>query len=359
VAFVDVAGFDLGEVGAEAFRTLWLRGGFPRSFLARSDASSFTWREDFIRTYLERDVPRLGIGIPAATVRRFWTMIAHFHAQVWNAAELARSLGTSEGTARRYLDILTSSFMIRQLPPWLENIGKRQVKAPKVYVRDAGILHALLGVDTMQALESHPKLGAAWEGFVLEQAIRLTGERNAYFWATHAGAELDLMFMAHGRRYGLEIKYADAPRRTKSMGLACADLGLERLFVAYPGTASYSIDERMEVVGIRELPVRLAEGLTTGRTSRSSGGSLWFTTQTCLAVPLVFDPPHQQCAIEHRFPGGELRTVIEEAGRNVRHVEWRHRPLVALELQPVESRTIRAGGIPERPGFEERRGFLE
>ena len=185
VAFVDIGGFDLDEVGSDQFARLWLRGGLPRSYLAESDDASFDWRQDFVRTFLERDIPQLGITIPAATLRRFWTMIAHFHGQVWNAAELARSLGSSEPTARRYLDLLSGAFMVRQLPPWFENIRKRQVKAPKVYVRDPGLLHTLLDLPSKASLEGHPKLGASWEGFALEQVLQRVGHKNAYFWATH------------------------------------------------------------------------------------------------------------------------------------------------------------------------------
>lgn len=259
VAFVDMAGFDLTEVGAEAFERLWLRGGFPRSFLAESDTSSLDWRNDFIRTFLERDVPQLGITIPATTLRRFWTMIAHYHGQVWNAAELARSLGSSEGTARRYIDLLSSVFLVRQLPPWFENVGKRQVKSPKIYIRDTGLLHALLGLEDKAALESHPKLGASWEGFALEQVLAVTGERNVYFWATHAGAELDLLLFSKGQRIGVELKYGDAPKVTRSMRIAIGDLGLERLFVVHPGPDSHSLDERIEAVSIRDLERRLQQ----------------------------------------------------------------------------------------------------
>lgn len=258
VSFVDLAGFDLTEVKPAAFRKLWWRGGFPRSFLASSDTASSEWRQDFIRTFLERDIPQLGINIPAATLRRFWSMVAHFHGQVWNAADFARSLGASEPTARRYLDILTSAFMARQLPPWFENLGKRQVKAPKIYVRDTGLLHSLLALDTFAALEGHHKLGASWEGFAIEQILSHTGDRDAYFWGTHAGAELDLMITLQGKRYGFEIKYGDAPALTKSMHIALQDLQLKRLFVVYPGPQSYPLHEKVEVISIRHLPEKLA-----------------------------------------------------------------------------------------------------
>ena len=261
VSFVDVAGFDLSEVGPEPFERLWLRGGFPRSFLADTDATSLQWRDDFVRTLLERDVPQLGITIPAATLRRFWTMIAHFHGQVWNAAELARSLGSAEATARRYLDILTSVFLVRQLPPWFENIGKRQVKSPKVYIRDSGLLHALLGLDSKATLESHPKLGASWEGFALEQVLQLTGERDAFFWATHAGAELDLLLLVRGKRYGVELKYGDAPKITRSMRVATADLGLEHLFVVHPGPDSFPMDAGIDAVSILHIEEQITKRL--------------------------------------------------------------------------------------------------
>jgi len=196
--------------------------------------------------------------VPAVTLRRFWTMLAHFHGQVWNAAELARSLGAAEATARRYLDILTSSFMVRQLPPWYENVGKRQVKSPKVYLRDSGLLHALLGIATGEDLEGHPRLGATWEGFALEQVLGLTRERDAYFWATHGGAEIDLLLFRRAKRFGFEFKYGDAPGMTRSMHITLEDLNLERLFVVYPGKSSYPLQDRVEVLSILELEERLS-----------------------------------------------------------------------------------------------------
>ena len=188
IGFVDLSGFDLRETGAEHQDRLWVRGGFPRSFLARDDPTSLDWRDDFTRTFLERDIPQLGITIPAETLRRFWTMMAHYHGQIWNAAELARSLGASENTARSYLDILAGAFMVRVLPPWFENVGKRQIKSPKVFLRDTGILHALLQIETLADLQAHPKLGASWEGFALEQVAGLLDTRDAYLWASHGGA---------------------------------------------------------------------------------------------------------------------------------------------------------------------------
>jgi predicted AAA+ superfamily ATPase len=258
VSFVDVHGFDLEEVGGKFMRQLWWRGGFPEAFLAGSDAESRRWQEDFMRTLLERDLPQLGISTPAATLRRFWNMVAHFHGQVWNAAELARSLSASEPTARSYLDTLTSMFLVRQLQPWFENLGKRQVKAPKVYVRDSGLLHTLLGLDSFQALEGHPKLGASWEGFALEQVLRITGDQQAYFWATHSGAEVDLLVHWHGKRWGFEFKYSDAPVMTKSMHIALSDLKLERIFTVYPGKEAYPMHEKVEALPLTQLPERLA-----------------------------------------------------------------------------------------------------
>jgi hypothetical protein len=257
IGFVDLSGFDLREVGTENRSRLWIRGGFPRSFLAEDDNSSTAWREDFIRTFLERDIPQLGITIPAETLRRFWTMISHYHGQVWNAAHFSRSLGTSEKTARRYLDILAGAYMVRVLPPWYENIRKRQVKAPKIYIRDSGILHALLQINTMTDLQGHPKIGSSWEGFCLEQLIGGLKTRDVYFWATHAGAELDLLVTVGGNRYGFEFKYADAPGSNRSMRIAIEDLGLEHLWIIYPGRKKYDIDK-----GISVIPIDLIRSLS-------------------------------------------------------------------------------------------------
>jgi predicted AAA+ superfamily ATPase len=254
IGFVDLSGFNLWEIGSEHRSSLWIRGGFPRSFLAEDDATSKTWRENFIRTSLERDIPQLGITIPAETLRRFWTMISHYHGQVWNAAHFARSLGTSEKTARRYLDILSGAYMVRILPPWYENIRKRQVKAPKIYIRDSGILHTLLQINTIADLQGHPKLGSSWEGFCLEQLTGYMGTRDIYFWATHAGAELDLLANVAGKRYGFEFKYADAPGSKRSMHIAIEDLGLERLLVIYPGRHEYDIDENIAVIPVDNIP---------------------------------------------------------------------------------------------------------
>lgn len=253
VEVLEIGGFTLDEIGIKAERTLWSRGGFPRCYLAASDAESRRWRESFIRLFLERDLPQLGIAAAAAAMRRFWTMLAHYHGQVWNAAEPARSLGVNESTVRRYLDWLTQTFMVRQLLPWHENLGKRQVKAPKIYFRDTGLLHELLGIPDADGLLTHPKSGASWEGFALEQMLRIAAPDEAYFWATHAGAELDLLMLKDGRRVGVEFKRMDAPRLVPSMRTAMKDLRLEDLYVVYPGSRRYSLAERIEAVPLSAL----------------------------------------------------------------------------------------------------------
>lgn len=265
VSFVDVSGFSLEEVGDAEWRKLWWRGGFPLAFLAASDEESRQWQEDFVRTLLERDLPQLGITIPSMALRRFWTMLTHYHAQIWKGSELARSMGTSEPTMRKYLDILSSMFMVRQLAPWYENLAKRQVKAPKVYIRDSGLLHCLLRQTTFADLEAHPKIGASWEGFAIEQVLSLTGDRDAYFWATHGGAELDLMVTWRSRKYGFEFKYGDAPSMTKSMHTSLHDLKLERLFVVHPGRDSYEMNHETEAVSVTHLRERLSKvGIGSG-----------------------------------------------------------------------------------------------
>jgi hypothetical protein len=255
VAFVELGGFDLEETGAENWPGLWLRGGFPRSFLSESDDDSFVWREQFIQTFLTRDLPQLGIHIAAPQMRRFWMMVAHYHGQSWNAAEISGSLGISDKTARHYLDILTGAFLMRQLLPWTENLGKRIRKAPKVYVRDSGLFHSLMGLSTRELLESHPKLGASWEGFALEQILRAfrVAEGAAFFWGAHSGAELDLLLFRAGKRIGFEFKFSDAPTLTKSMTQSISGLNLERLWVVYPGVHSYSLAERVEAVPLTAL----------------------------------------------------------------------------------------------------------
>ena len=263
VGLVDLSGFDLSEIGPESWRTLWLRGGFPRAYLAPHDRASTLWRQGFVQTFLERDIPQLGITVPAETLRRFWTMMAHYHGQVWNAAELARALGSNEGTARRYLDILTGAFMVRALPPWFENVRKRQVKSPRVYVRDTGLLHTLLTLDTGEEVAGHPKVGASFEGFAVEQLMNAFEVGGACFWATHGGAELDLLITRGGKRYGFECKLADAPGTTRSMRVALSDLGLEHLWVVYPGAEAYALDDRISVLPIAHVP-DLARSLGVG-----------------------------------------------------------------------------------------------
>jgi hypothetical protein len=248
VSFIDVTGFSLEELGADAMSRLWWRGGFPRAFLASDDAATRQWLDDFRRTFLERDIPQLGIQVPAATLGRFWTMVAHCHGQVLNLAELARALGSSEPTARRYLDILSGTYVVRQLPPWFENLKKRQIRSPKVYIRDSGLLHALLGVADPPGLQSHPKLGASWEGFCLEQILSVSGDRDACFWGTHSGAELDLLLLYAGRRLGFEFKYSEQPTTTKSMRIAQQDLSLDHLYVVHPGEHEFPLDESITAI---------------------------------------------------------------------------------------------------------------
>jgi hypothetical protein len=248
IEVIEIGGFTLDETGIASAPTLWLRGGFPRSFTAADDANSAVWRREFIRTTVERDLPQLGVKIAAPALYRFWAMLAHYHGQVWNAAEPARSLGVNESTVRRYLDLLAQAYLIRQVQPWFVNLGKRQVKAPKIYFRDSGLLHSLLGIGDASALARHPKSGASWEGFALDQVLRIARPDESYFWATHAGAELDLLMIRNGRRVGVEFKRADAPQMTPSMRIALNDLALDALYVVYPGERRYRLGERVEVV---------------------------------------------------------------------------------------------------------------
>lgn len=248
-----IGGFTLGELGAQAEAALWLRGGFPLSYLAVQEAGSLAWRKNFIRTLLERDLPQWGVRVPAVALHRFWTMLAHYHGQTWNAAEPARALGVSESTMRRHLDLLTDAFMIRQLQPWHANLSKRQVKSPKVYVRDSGLLHELLGVSTDKGLLNHPKVGASWEGFVIEQILMTEPHDEAFFWATHQGAEIDLVLRQGDRLLGVECKRADVPRLTPSIRTALVDLGLERVAVIYPGIKRYPLSDRVEAVPLQAL----------------------------------------------------------------------------------------------------------
>lgn len=253
IEVVEMSGFSFSEVGVPAERTLWLRGGFPRSFLAETDEASDRWRREFIRTFLERDLALLGFGLSPQLMHRFWTMVSHFHGQIWNSSEVAGSLGVSPNTARSYLDALTQTFMIRQLQPWHENIGKRQVKSPKIYLRDSGLFHRLQGICSWDAMQTHPKLGASWEGFALEETLRAAAPDEAYFWAVHSGSELDLLMFRGGKRIGVEFRRADAPKLTRSMGIAVKDLGLDELVVVYPGVCRYELSETVRVMPLAEI----------------------------------------------------------------------------------------------------------
>lgn len=259
--FVELSGFNFIETGKDHIQDLWIRGGYPRAYLAGSMDESTHWRESFIRTFLERDIPQLGIKIPAVSMRRFWTMLAHYHGQTLNASEIGRSLGITDKTIKTYLDILTGTFMMRQLQPWHENLSKRQVKAPKIYFTDSGLLHQLLTVTDMHSLLGHPKLGASWEGFAIEQAIRILNIGDAYYWATYSGAELDLMFLYDGKRYGMEFKFNEAPKVTKSMRVACKDLNLTHLWVIYPGDHAYPVEDKISVLPLS----RITDSLLTDR----------------------------------------------------------------------------------------------
>lgn len=245
---ITMGGFGLGEVGYKQTQRLWLRGGLPLSFLAKNDANSFVWRKSFIQMFLERDLRQQGISIPTVALHRFWTMLAHGSGQIWNAAGPAGSLGVSEHTVRRYLDIFSGVFMVRQLQPWYANIKKRQVKSPKVYIRDTGILHSLLGLKSGSELMASPYCGSSWEGFVVEEVIRSVDPDEVFFWATHNGAEIDLVFMKNGRMYGVECKRADAPGMTPSMRIALEDLDLERIAVIYPGKHRYPLHKQVDAV---------------------------------------------------------------------------------------------------------------
>lgn len=253
IEIVTMAGFSLAEVGPAAQARHWQRGTFPLAFLAASDEDSLAWRKNFIQTFLERDLPQLGSTIPAASFFRFWSLLAHYHGQVWNAAEAARALGASESTTRRYLHLLEGVFMVRQLAPWYANLGKRQIKSPKVYLRDTGLLHQLLGIRTEQELLLHPKSGASWEGYVVEEVIKAVAPDEVYFWGTHAGAELDLLLVKHGRRLGVECKRMDAPRLTPSMHIALSDLALDHLTVIYPGDRPYLLADRVTVIPLAAI----------------------------------------------------------------------------------------------------------
>lgn len=253
VTLVELGGFTLHDVGVDAFPALWLRGGLPESFLAADDSTSARWLDDYIATFLQRDLAALGFNLPAQTMRRFWSMLAHYHGQTWNAAELARSIDVSQPTVRRYVDALTDALMVRQLQPWFENISKRQVKAPRVYLRDTGLLHRLLGIDDRRALERHPKVGASWEGLVIEHLCTLTDVDDPTFWSTHSGAEVDLRLTVMGHTVGVEVKRTAAPRTTKSMHSAIESLELDHLFVVHAGPHRFPLTERITAVPVAEV----------------------------------------------------------------------------------------------------------
>lgn len=255
VVFHRLGGLSLDELGVGSLVPLWVRGGFPRSFLASSDSASVEWRRAFVATFLERDLSELGIRIPSPTLRRFWTMLAHYHGQVWNGAEFARSFGISDMTVRRYLDVLSSTFAARLLPPWFEDLGKRQVRSPKVYFTDSGLLHTLLGLETLDDVEGHPKVGASWEGFALHVVTERLGasDDECFFWATHAGAELDLLVVRGNRRLGFEFKRTEAPKLTPSMRVASKDLHLDRVYVIHAGEHTFPLAEGIEALALRRV----------------------------------------------------------------------------------------------------------
>ena len=250
---LELGGFILSEVGAAAMPRHWLRGGFPLSFLAANDEDSAVWRSGFINTFLERDLPASGSTISPVAMRRFWTMLAHYHGQTWNASEIASAMGVSATTTRRYVDLLTHTFMIRQLQPWHENLGKRQVKAPKIYFRDSGLFHTLTHIKSESDLLTHPKIGASWEGYAIEETLRHYQPDQEYFWATHNGAELDLLLFKDGKKIGIECKRRDAPKLTASMKIAMDDLKLDELLVIYPGRKAYPLGESIRVLPLESL----------------------------------------------------------------------------------------------------------
>ena len=258
VEFLEMGGFGLREAEGDQDR-LWWRGGFPRAFLASKDEDARVWQQDFISTFLERDLRKMGIEISPAALRRLWTVCAHYHGQVWNSSAVAGGIGESARTVKRHLDVLSGAFMLRQLQPWHENLMKRQVKFPKVYLRDSGILHAMLGIPSLDALFSHPKLGASWEGFVIEQICRTVPRSQAFFWATHTGADVDLLLLQQGRRIGFECKVMDTPKATKSMHMALNDLSLDELLVVVPRSGEYPISQKIRVCGVGEAVAALRQ----------------------------------------------------------------------------------------------------
>jgi predicted AAA+ superfamily ATPase len=254
IEYIELPGLSLGEVGEENQDRLWERGGFPRSFTAPDRPASTAWRRAFIRTFIERDLAQLGFRFPAPVIQRFWSMLAHYHGQTLNASEIGRNLGYSHNTIRSYVDVLEGAFMVRQLPPWFENIGKRQVKSPKLYIRDSGLLHTLFGLDDLEALRGHPRLGASWEGFVVEQILGVLPEgSSAYFWSTQSGAELDLLILHGNLRLGIEVKYAGAPRPTRSLTAARETLGLDQTWIVSPATSGIEFPHDVRAVTLPEV----------------------------------------------------------------------------------------------------------
>ena len=250
---ISMSGFGLPELGISAHESHWLRGGFPPSYLASSEQDSLAWRKNFIQTFLEQDLRQWGIMAPSLTLLRFWTMLAHYNGQLWNVSEPARSLGISEPTVRRYLDILTGLFMVRQLQPWHANLKKRQIRSPKIYFRDTGLLHQLLGIRLKKDLFSHPKCGASWEGYVIEEVLKIANPDEQYFWRTHNGAEIDLVVVKNGRIFGVECKWIDAPRLIPSMRIAKDDLKLEKIIVVYPGKRRYEIAKNIHAIPLQQI----------------------------------------------------------------------------------------------------------
>ncbi|MCK5673826.1 MAG: ATP-binding protein [Spirochaetales bacterium] len=259
VEFINLQGFDIVETGSSSLDRLWVRGGFPLSYLAKKEGDSIAWRESFIRTFLQRDIPQFGINIPSTTLRRFWTMLAHSHGQILNSSQLAKSMGLNNKTIRSYIDILSATYMIRPLQPWFTNIKKRQVKSPKIYFTDTGLLHQLLGITSLDTLHGHPQLGVSWESFAIEQIIRNNSNTEYYFWSTYSGAELDLFFIHKGKKIGIELKFTGTPKVTKSMHSALKDLNLEKLYIIYPGTERYPLHDLIEVCPLTDLIKLLQE----------------------------------------------------------------------------------------------------
>jgi uncharacterized protein len=264
IAYYHLGGFKLGDIHVADLKKLWFRGGFPDAFLAKNEHVSALWRGNYISTFLERDIPQLGISIPPRTLRRFWTMLSHYHGQILNYSELGRSFGVSDMTIRKYIDILEGTFMLRVLQPWYMNIGKRLVKRPKIYLRDSGLFHSLMNIDSIDQLMSHPKLGASWEGFAMDCVIRYLNrpEDNFYFWNVHAGSELDLLWQQNGKNWGIEFKFADAPTLTKSMTIVQKDLALDHLWIIYPGKDMYRLSEDITVLPLSAMK-RLMSKLNT------------------------------------------------------------------------------------------------